>query len=386
MSALTDLPIERLEAEIQQLHGELANRLERWLALVAEYDRRGAARRWGFRSTGEWLAWHCGLSQRAARDHVRVARGLATRPQIRAAFSAGELSYSKVRALTRAPEGEDEATLLETARTSTAGQLERTVRSLRMAESAGLDAANRGHGRRYLQWWWEPDGALGIRGCLPADEGAAFIEVIERAAASLHAAPDPADEAPAAPPPIGARRADALAEIALSGARRAQVVVHVDEPALRCTATVAKDREGEVCALEDGPAIPSETARRLACDGDLVHARLSSEGQVDYGRSRRIVPPPLRAALERRDRGCRFPCCERRHDLHAHHIRHWAHGGATDRENLIMLCRFHHRAVHEGEIAIERAGPDRLRFRAAGGRIIEPVPRGQPPPAEAVAA
>src|SRR6266542_1145173 len=111
MNDLDEITIERLEQDIARLCGELSQRLEHWLMLVAEFDRRGGARRWGFRGTAGWLAWHCGLSVRAARDHVRVARGLLERPLIRSAFASGELSYSKIRALTRAPVSEDEAPL-----------------------------------------------------------------------------------------------------------------------------------------------------------------------------------------------------------------------------------------------------------------------------------
>src|SRR4051794_41356071 len=113
---LAELHIDRLEADIAALAAELARRLEQWLALVAEFDRRGGARRWGFRGTAEWLAWHCGLAQRTARDHVRVARVLTERPLVREGLANGELSYSKVRALSRAPGSEDEAGLVALAR------------------------------------------------------------------------------------------------------------------------------------------------------------------------------------------------------------------------------------------------------------------------------
>src|SRR4051794_15515452 len=106
---LKELDIDRLEADIASLARDLTRRMERWLALVAEFDRRGGARRSGFRSTAEWLAWRCGLSQRTALDHVRVARALTERPLIRECLASGELSYSKVRAISRAPASEDEA-------------------------------------------------------------------------------------------------------------------------------------------------------------------------------------------------------------------------------------------------------------------------------------
>ena len=197
--------------------------------------------------------------------------------------------------------------------------------------------------------------------------------------AALHGAPrdaaaadGPLDTLP--PPPPGACRADALAEMAHSGSPRTQVVVHVDEAALVCTATDANERAGETCGLEDGPAIPSESARRLACDGLLVVARHAEDGAVDYGRTRRVVPAPLRTVLERRDRHCPFPGCDRRHDRHAHHVRHWSHGGETSAENLVLLCRFHHRLVHEGGFTVRRVRTG-FEFRRPDGRPVPQVPR-----------
>jgi hypothetical protein len=398
---LADVSIDRLEASIASLAADLARRLEQWLGLVVEFDRRGGARRWGFRGTAEWLAWHCGLSQRTARDHVRVARALVERPLVREGLASGELSYSKVRALSRVPAGEDEAGLVALARSSTAGEVERVVRQLRSAPSAGVDIANWVHARRFVDWSSEPDGSLSIRGRLPGEDGAAFIEMIETAAAALHGAaaphndpaagkaedamaddgsaghdqhPAPAAGLPDRPPPLGARRADALAEIAFSGSPRTQVVVHVDQAALACTATVAADRAGETCELEDGPAIPSETTRRLACDGQLVLARQAEDGTIDYGRTRRVVPAPLRTSLERRDRRCRFPGCERRHDLHAHHVRHWAHGGPTRKDNLVLLCRYHHRLVHEGGFTVHRNRDGTFDFRRPDHRHVPQAP------------
>lgn len=342
------------------LAADLSRGLERWLSLVAEFDVREGAARWGFRGTAEWLSWRCGLDGRTARDHVRVARRLGELPRVRAAFASGDLSYSKVRALTRASEAEDEGELLALAMRSTAGQLERTVRSLRTARSADLAVANEVHARRSLEWWWEADGSLRFQGRVSADDGAALIEALEAGAEALHPASADPDVTPGRRPPLGARRVDALTEIMLSGAPRAHVVLHVDPAALACVATGDQPRRGEVCALEDGPAIPSETARRLTCDGEVV---------ADHGRRRRVVSPALRTSLERRDRCCRFPGCARRHGLHAHHIEHWAHGGRTDRDNLVLLCRFHDRLVHEAgfTVAVERGDHA---FRRPDGRLV----------------
>ena len=353
--------LDRLEGEIVRLAEDVSRRLARWLGLVAEFDALGGARVAGFRGTAEWLAWRCGIGVRAARDHVRVARGLAELPRVREALARGELSYSKARALTRAAGAVAEERLLEVARRATAAQLERLVRSLRTAPSADLDVARRAHGRRFVDWWWDEDGSLRLCGRLPADDGAAVAEAIETAAEALAAGAG----AGMPRPPLGARRADALAEIALSGCPRTQVVLHVDEAALACTAEAAEERAGEVCALEAGPAVPSETARRLACDGDVMS---------DLGRSRRVVSPALRRRLELRDGGCRFPGCERRHGLHAHHIHHWAHGGATDGDNLVLLCRFHHRLVHEEGFSVRRRAGG-VEFARPDGRMVPALPR-----------
>src|SRR5947209_12068261 len=97
----TDLPTERLEAEITELAGHLNAATARWLLLIAEYDRREAWSSWECHSCAHWLSWKCGLGLVAAREHVRVGRAVGELPHIRSAFLSGQLSYSKVRGLTR---------------------------------------------------------------------------------------------------------------------------------------------------------------------------------------------------------------------------------------------------------------------------------------------
>jgi hypothetical protein len=169
----------------------------------------------------------------------------------------------------------------------------------------------------------------------------------------------------------------ALSEAALasdhsrSGGERYQVVVHVDADAL-----VNDDGEGG-CALEDGPALAPETARRLACDASVLALSERHGKAVRVGRKTRTIPPALRRALRSRDRGCRFPGCENHRFLDAHHVRHWARGGETRLDNLLLLCRRHHRLVHEGGYAVD----ERLRFYDPWGRRIPSVvelARGDP--------
>jgi len=143
------------------------------------------------------------------------------------------------------------------------------------------------------------------------------------------------------------------------------VVVHVDASLL------SGAEEGGRCSLEDGQVLPPSVAERLACDAVVVELRERDGLPIDLGRSRRTVSPRLRTALKTRDRGCRFPGCPvpvRR--THAHHLQHWAQGGGTDLSNLVSLCGFHHRRLHEGAYSIRRERDGSLRFEARNGQPI----------------
>jgi hypothetical protein len=186
------------------------------------------------------------------------------------------------------------------------------------------------------------------------------------------------------------KRADALglvAESALAGGLdpgtrgdRYQVVVHVDAEALP-----AGSERGE-SALEDGQHVSAETSRRLACDAAKVVMTHGKDGSVlDVGRRTRTVPPALRRALAHRDRGCRFPGCGLKL-CDAHHVEHWADGGATKLDNLVQLCRRHHRAVHEEGFSVELLEGGEARFRRPDGRPIEEAPALPPVEGDAVAA
>jgi Domain of unknown function (DUF222)/HNH endonuclease len=168
-----------------------------------------------------------------------------------------------------------------------------------------------------------------------------------------------------------------------SGSERYQVVVHVDAAAL-----ADPDQPGQ-SALEDGVHISAETSRRLACDATRVLLRHAGDGEIlDVGRRTRVIPPALRRALQARDRGCRFPGCERR-QAQGHHLRHWVNGGPTRLENLALLCRFHHRAVHEEGYQVERDAGGRLQFLTPRGWPIPevpPAPALPPDPLEALVA
>jgi 5-methylcytosine-specific restriction endonuclease McrA len=149
---------------------------------------------------------------------------------------------------------------------------------------------------------------------------------------------------------------------------RYQVVVHVDAPVL-----ADSDAPGQ-SVLEGGTHVSAETSRRLACDASRVVMRHDADGRtVEIGARTRTIPPALRRALHHRDHGCRFPGCGVPFGQ-GHHIRHWAHGGPTTLSNLAMLCRRHHRAVHEEEYQVERLSDGALRFRRPDGRLLQDVP------------
>ena len=181
--------------------------------------------------------------------------------------------------------------------------------------------------------------------------------------------------------PQRSTRVDALLELAeasLAGSGEcagpdARVVVHVDAAAL------SHDGRGR-CELEDGPVICAETARRLGCDAELV-AQVERDGlPLSAGRKRRTVPPTLRRLLEARDEStCCFPGCDRSRHLQAHHRRHWAHGGETSLDNLVLLCFHHHRLVHEGGYTIEDDPAGGLRFRNRHGIVCQTLPSRPPP-------
>ncbi len=371
-------PLELLEREICELAAHLAAGTCRWLLLIGEFDRRRGWAEWGVRSCAHWLSWRCSVGLATAREHVRVARQLDGLPLVRTYFGRGELSYSKVRALTRVATPETEEKLVELALHATGAQLDKLVRGYQSALGATLAAAQSAHERRCLDWDWEDDGSLRVQARLPGDQGALLLAAI-KAFESSGDSEDADDDGP------GARAADALVSLARAGLDQAsadsaqsaganswELVVHVDAESLTSEHIV------ERAELEGGPALAPETVRRLGCDAAVVRI-VERDGQpLSVGRRTRTISPAMRRALRSRDDGCRFPGCVHRRFLHAHHIHHWARGGPTSLQNLVQLCSHHHRLVHEGGFKVERDGPGAVRFRRPDGRLIPAAPRCGP--------
>lgn len=377
------MTLEELAEQIAALAADIEAATCRWLGLVAEFDRREGWGLEGCSSCAAWVAWRCAIGPQAAREHVRVARRLQELPRVQDAFARGELSYSKVRAITRVDGVVDEEELVELARNATAAQLDRIVRSYRSATRVEADA-ERAHEERFLALEWEPDGSLRVRGRLPAEQGALLMRAVELAAEQLREDAS-AEEQPSgegrSPVPAGARRADALATIAdqalagpgagRTGGDRVQLVVHVDAAAL-CEGNGHDDARRE---LEHGPVLTRRAARRLACDSAVVQIIERDGEPLSVGRKTRSIPPALRRALRARDNGCRFPGCTNHRYVDAHHIRHWADGGPTDLDNLVHLCGHHHRLLHEGGYSVQPGAGGAFEFRTPGGRVLRDQPR-----------
>ena len=376
--------LDRLGDEIAELAAHLEAATARLLDLIREFDAREG---WntGFRSCAHWLAWRVGLDLGAARERVRVARALATLPLLGQALARGELSYAKVRALTRVATPETEEQLLAVGRAGTADHVERIVRGWRRVDRlAEARETARRHASRALHVYQDEDGMVTVRGRLEPEVGALFIqalaaarEILYQQARSQGREADPVDVSEETPT-MAQQQADALALLAETAlhygidpgapGERYQVVVHVDAEAL-----ADPDQPGQ-SALEDGTHVPAETSRRLACDASRVVMRHGGDGRVvEVAARTRTIPPALRRALHHRDRGCRFPGCEVRFGQ-GHHIRHWAQGGPTTLSNLALLCRRHHRAVHEEGYQLDRQPDGELRFRRPDGQLLPEVP------------
>jgi hypothetical protein len=369
--------IENLKNEITRLAGHLNAANHRFLTLIAEFDRREGWSDGGTQSCAHWLNWKCGIDMGAAREKVRTARALEKLPKISAAMERGELSYSKVRALTRVACEGTEDYFLSIALHGTADHVETLVRGYRRARDAEeLSREARQQADRCFSYRYDDDGSLVFKGRLPAETGALLLKALQAAMQDLPPA-DISAETPTVKSPFAARRADALGLLAesfvehgpgvLSGGERNLVSVHVSAETLR-------HKTAGCCEIEEGPSIAADTARRLACDASVVALIEDEDGEpLNVGRKTRTISSPLRRFLNARDRGCRFPGCTNTRYVDAHHIHHWANGGETKPSNLVSLCRFHHRMVHEGAVTIQILDDGALRFVNPNGESFDSV-------------
>jgi hypothetical protein len=373
--------VDELATEICTLAGHINAANHRFLELIAEFDRRKGWSDGATQSCAHWLNWKCGIAMGAAREKVRVARALENLPRIAGAMAKGSLSYSKAREITRIGNPGNEEYLLSIAEHGTAAHVENLVRAYRRCQEAEeLSREQRQQQSRKVSFRYDDDGSLILFCRLPAEAGARVMKALDVAVEGL---PVYEEHVPAGTSkqavPYSQRRADALSVIAESflahdvlespGADRQQIVVHVAAETLRA-------RSAGCCEIEHGPSIPAESARRMACDASVVMLVEDEAGEpLNVGRKTRIISAPLRRLLTARDNGCRFPGCANARYIDMHHIKHWANGGETKPSNLVSLCRFHHRAVHEEGFDVRVLDDGALCFVRPNG---EPVHRETP--------
>lgn len=338
---------ERLGNEIAELCSYIHAATCHLLELIRRFDEQRCWEAQGFRSCVEWLGFHCGLGPGAAREHLRVAHALSGLPKINAAFADGRLSYSKVRAMTRVAKPANEDFLMMVAKHGTANHVERLVSQYRRVQKfEHPEKADELYLAREVTYHYDNHGCLVVTARLPADRGELIVKAVEMAMESDFRGNR--DEQLAGDDdgvPVAARRADALCDVAEtylnypensgSTADRFQVVIHTQG-----------DRAAQ---LENGPHVPAETSERVSCDCCVTVIEENKNGEpLNIGRRSRTIPSAMRRALKARDGGCRFPGCISHKFVDGHHIKHWADGGETSLDNLVLLCRHHHHLVHEG--------------------------------------
>ena len=445
---------DELADKITTLAGQINAATYRFLKMIAEFDRRKAWVGAGIRSCAYWLAWKSGLDIKVAREKVRVAKALEGLPKTNEAFEKGELSYSKVRAMTRVATEENESYLLDIAEYGTAEHVIKLAGAFRTVSRAedfdGADAMSvigefhesvvvsehelelrreqKLYDARDVSCYQDDDGMWIIKAKLPAEEGALVAKVIKELGDRLAAEKVAADafseykkddllnekllkdekllndEKLLKEPLLNKerlsfpqRRADALALMAesylanptglLKGAERCQLVLHVQHGLGNKggLASIGQASIGQSSNLEgsnlEGRWLLPDSARRLACDASLLVVSEDAAGNVlDIGRRSRIIPAAMARALSIRDGGCcQFPgCCENRY-TEGHHIKHWADGGETKLDNLVTLCKYHHRELHKGKFFLSVNSElgrfaDRLCFSSMEQRRMLPNP------------
>jgi Domain of unknown function (DUF222)/HNH endonuclease len=344
---------------------ELACRSQRrMLALIAEADRRESWRGSGARDLAHWLSMRYGISQWKARRWILAGHALEGLPRLSEALARGQLGLDKTVELGRFATPDDEGDLIRWAeRVSCAAVRHRGDLWASTPRDEVLDAEH----ARTLSWWWLDEGRrFGLEAELPAAQGAIVAKAIERIAKRVPAMPGEEHGYFAA-----ARRADALVTLCSTRTAddrdpdRATVVIHTRADGLD------SGRGGS--EIEGGPAVHPHAARRLLCNARVQTVVEGGAGEVlKLGRLSREPSAWMIRQIRYRDRECRFPGCGSRRFTEAHHIVWWRHGGRTDLDNLMLICSFHHRLVHEYGWSVKREDartvgwfhPDGIRYRA----------------------
>jgi hypothetical protein len=358
--ASADLDDDGLISVADALNRHIAAAQVALLRVIAEVGRRRAWHDSGARDLAHWLSIRYGMSWWKADRWIKAAAALADLPAITDALETGVLGIDKVVELCRFATAETEGELIGWASDATCATIRRRAD---LEVRAALDETTEFERDRSLRYWYEDGGRrFGLEARMPSAQGAIIAKALERVVDQIPAMPTETDGIV-----IEARRADALLALcsqriaADADADRATVVVHASLDAL------SGRRNAET---EQGAVMPPEALQRLACDARIqVVAENDASDAIALGRTKREPSASMMRQLRHRDRGCRFPGCGATAFANAHHIVWWSRGGATDLNNLMLICGFHHRLVHEHGWRVERADDGRLRwFRADGSR------------------
>jgi hypothetical protein len=351
--ALVDLPDEALSEQVVALAAEVERLQARLLEAVAVWDGRRAWAADGAVDPRAWLTHRTAMTRHDANRLVRTARHLRRHDVTRMALADGDVQVPHVELLAQAASngrddvyGEHEKELLELAASVTARDFPVVAKRWRALADDTLASrdANSARDRRYLHVS-TTFGGVAVNGFLDFDSGAVLLAGLE-AFETFDGPDDPAPRRTASQ-----RRVDALVDLVRlatagrEGGHRPGAMAHVG-------VVLAPDRR----ELDGVGPIANETFERLLCDSRVQRVLVDSNRiRVDLGRATRTVSPAQRLALRHRDGGCVFRGCDRPPNwCDAHHLRPWDAGGATDLDNLVLLCRRHHVLVHEHQWHIER--------------------------------
>ena len=370
--------------------GRVAAGEARMLAYIGELDARRAWVEDGIGTCQAWLSWRLGMGPSAAYERLRVARALRGLPLVFAAFQAGRVSYSQVRALTRMPIEGDEQSYLELAHHASGAQLERLAGGMRRAAGYAEDERRREAGEPVIERKprasvrYDADGDLLITLRLPAAPGQVLLAALEAACADLDAdKPAPKHSSAEESRPPRASKGAGFLQLAKD---------YLNQRAQARPKRARRDRAKLAChvdplsgwvRLPDGELLPADVAAHegLTLPGGISLRRLrrSDLTRYDAGRRRREPDQQLRDLLATIDgHRCRYPGCGRTQRLHAHHVRHWLRGGRTDFANLILLCEQHHMTVHRQRLRLTLDPMSRvLRVATRKGKRVPG--RHQPP-------
>lgn len=363
MAARARPTAEALDERVRLMNRTMSEILE----MVADLDDQERWREDGATNMAAWLAGRFGLAWGTAKEWARVGHAVRGLPSLADAHRRSRVSWDQLRPLACfvTPDSEDFW--------AGRGAVLRPWslwREAKRHERAELKAAEDAREQRSLALHWDGDlPLLHLEGSLPAEEGAAFQAALERKV-----------ERSSGEGPMDVRLADALVELVTRDGdgepSPATLVVHTGVETL---AGKEPSRGPWLAETPGGQRLNSQAVRRLACDARVEWVSASGGRVVGLGKQGRVVPGQMLRILRHRDGGCRFPGCERRQWLHAHHLVHWADGGATVLENLALLCHAHHRLIHEGGWRVQGRGDGPLRFLDPAGREprVEGVARSE---------